>query len=128
MQIDLGCGENKVPGAVGVDNVWADPTHKMAFTFGSAEFFDVSSAKAYYTETASIWNLVDTSARVTWFNWKRYRMRRIDAFLSRFPAAWLNWLLKQPNLPGSADLLVKALPFFFVEIRWQLRKPGGEPT
>lgn len=102
---------------------WADPTHRRAFTFISADFLTVNAAKAYYKETDNLWELVDTSARVTWFNWKRYRMRRLDAWLSRLVAGCLNWLLKRPNLPGSADLLVKALPAFFVEIRWRLRKP-----
>jgi SAM-dependent methyltransferase len=102
---------------------WSDPTHRSSFTYGSARFFDASSPKAYYKETDSRWELIDTSSRVTWFNWKRYRMRRIDAFVSRYVAALLNWLLKKPTLPGSADLLVKALPLFFAEISWRLRKP-----
>lgn len=190
--LDLGCGQAKVPGAIGVDNVslqgvdvvhdlldipfpfesgsatevylnhviehfslpniqqilrevyrllkpggiahirvphvysvaaWVDPTHKTAFTFATAHFFEVKAAKAYYKETENCWELVATSARVTWFNWKRYRMRQLDTLLGRCIAGWLNWLLKQPNLPGSADLLVKLLPLFFVEIQWQLRKP-----
>jgi hypothetical protein len=99
----------------------------MAFTFGSIKFFDAKAMKAYYKETDSCWELVDTSARVTWFNWKRYRMRQIDTFFSRIIAGWLYWLLRQPNLPGSADLLVKALPLFFVEIRWKLRKSASQP-
>ncbi len=107
---------------------WADPTHRRAFTFISAEFLTVNAAKAYYKETDNLWDLIDTSARVTWFNWKRHRMRRVDAFLSGLAAGCLNWLLKQPNLPGSADLLVKAIPAFFVEIRWRLRKPRGGRT
>lgn len=103
---------------------WADPTHRHAFTFISADFLAVDGAKAYYKETDNLWDLVDTSARVTWLNWKRYRLRRMDALLSGMLSGCLNWLLKCPNLPGSADLLVKAIPTFFVEIRWLLRKPA----
>ncbi len=101
---------------------WADPTHKSAFMFISASFFDVGAAKAYYKETDSVWQLVNTLSRVTWFNWKRYRMRRFDAWLSNQIARLLNWLLKQSQWPGAADLFVKAVPMFFVEIQWQLRK------
>jgi SAM-dependent methyltransferase len=114
----------RVPHAFSIA-AWADPTHRTSFTYGSARFFDASSPKAYYKETDSRWQLIDTSSRVTWFNWKRYRMRQLDAFASRLVAALLNWLLKKPTLPGSADLLVKTLPLFFAEIRWQLRKPGA---
>ncbi|MBC8509846.1 MAG: class I SAM-dependent methyltransferase [Anaerolineales bacterium] len=102
---------------------WVDPTHKMAFTFGSAQFFDAHAAKAYYKEINSYWRLVNTSSRVTLFNWKRYRMRKLDTFLSNAISHWMNWLLKQPN-PSNADLLVKMLPFYFVEIQWQLIKPS----
>jgi SAM-dependent methyltransferase len=102
---------------------WVDPTHRIGFAFGSAEFLTVGAAKAYYKETENRWELADTFARVTWFNWKRYRLRRLDAFLSRLVGVSLNWLLRRPNWPGGADLLVKAIPFFFVEIGWQLRKP-----
>src|SRR5262245_9328848 len=30
---------------------WADPTHRMGFTFESAQFFTVNAEKAYYKET-----------------------------------------------------------------------------
>lgn len=102
---------------------WVDPTHRMAFTFLTAQFFDSRSAKAYYKELTASWNLIKTSARVIWFDWKRYRLRKVDNFLSKIIAAWINWLLCMPNVPAGADLLVKILPVFFVEIRWELRKP-----
>jgi SAM-dependent methyltransferase len=102
---------------------WADPTHKSAFTFLTGQFFQIDSAKSYYKETASIWELAKTSSRVTWFNWKRYRLRIVDTWLSALIARWLNWLLGMPNWPGAADLMVKSIPLFFVEIQWDLRKP-----
>lgn len=189
--LDLGCGDNKIPNAVGLDNAplegvdvvhdlldvpypfepkaaqtiflrhviehfelaniqtilresfriladdgrlfvsvphvfsaaaWADPTHRMAFTFESGKFFDEQSSKAYYRELETRWKLIKTTARVTWFNWKRYRLRQLDRLFSRFIQAWLNWLLKLPNFPGSADLLVKLLPLYFVEISWEFAK------
>jgi SAM-dependent methyltransferase len=104
---------------------WEDPTHRMGFTFRSAIFFTTHADKAYYKETENRWELAETSARVTWFNWKRYSMRRLDGLVSKALAGILNWLLRRPTLPGSADLLVKALPIFFVEVRWTLRKPAG---
>lgn len=101
---------------------WVDITHRTSFTFNSAQFWDAKGLKAYYQETENRWAICSTSASVTWFNWKRYRLRQLDKLLSQFIATWLNWLLKQPNLPGSADLLVKSLPLYFVEIRWEFRK------
>jgi SAM-dependent methyltransferase len=116
-----GIVEIRVPHVFSVA-AWVDPTHRSAFAFGSVSFFEIGSAKAYYRETDSIWSLVETTSDVTGFNWKRYRMRQIDSWFSRWIKHWLNWLLRQPNLPGSADLLVKTLPLFFVEIRWKLCK------
>lgn len=103
---------------------WDDPTHRKAFTFNTARFLTADAAKAYYKETDSRWELASTRARVTWLNWKRSLPRRLDGLLSRGLGGVLNWLLRRPNLPGSADLLVKAVPMFFVEVRWDLRKPG----
>ncbi len=191
MIIDLGCGENKVANAIGVDHVrlppvdvvhdllsfpypfddsvadhvylrhviehfalnhiqlifaevhrilrsggtmhvhvphvfliaaWIDVTHKSFFTFGSADFWNRSGSKAYYLETTNIWQLVSTRSRVTILNWKRYRLRQLDSFLSQLATRCLNWLLKLSDAPGSADLIVKLLPLFFVEIQWQLVK------
>jgi SAM-dependent methyltransferase len=101
---------------------WVDPTHRMGFTFLTGIFFTAGADKAYYKETQNLWELVDTSARVTWFNWKRYRLRQLDSGLSWLYAKVLNFLLRRPNMPGSADLLVKLVPAFFVEIRWRFKK------
>lgn len=98
-------------------------THCTSFTFISGEFFDASSAKAYYKAFDSIWEFLAVSSRVACFNRKRYRLRRLDDCLSRGIAFLLNWLVKIPDWPGAADLFVKACPMAFVEIRWQLRKP-----
>lgn len=191
MVIDLGCGEAKVTGAVGVDNVdlpsvdvvhdllqfpypfedesaetiylnhviehfilndtqailaechrilqphgeliirvphvfcvaaWVDITHKQAFTFGSASFWDARSGKRYYRETQNSWHSTRTTTRVTLFNWKRYRLRQLDNLLSRGLASVIDFLLKQESWPGGADLLVKVLPVFFVEIGWHMQK------
>jgi len=102
---------------------WADPTHKSAFTFLSGQFLDRRAAKAYYQETDNLWELKQVTARVTWFNWKRYRLRRLDEWLGSFLARLLNFLLRLPNWPGAADLFVKSVPMFFVEVRWDLVKP-----
>lgn len=101
---------------------WADPTHRMSFTFESGQFFDSNAPKAYYKELDFSWQLVATSSRVTWFNWKRYRLRKLDAFISQLLAKLLNVVLKRTSFPGSADLIVKLIPIFFVEIHWVLRK------
>jgi SAM-dependent methyltransferase len=101
---------------------WADPTHRSSFTFVSGEFFDSRSAKSYYKELNARWRLTESTARVTCFNWKRYRLRQLDNWISGIAASLLNRLLRMTNWPGGADLLVKWVPMFFVEIRWDLRK------
>jgi SAM-dependent methyltransferase len=103
---------------------WADPTHRMAFAFESARFFTVDSDKAYYKETDNRWELSKMEARVTFLNWKGYTLRRLDGLLGKMIGGCLNWLLQRRSWPGAADLFVRALPMFFVEIRWELRKPA----
>ena len=120
LQVD-GIVEIRVPHVFCVA-AWADPTHRKWFSFGSANFWDKHGAKAYYQEVDAIWELVSTQSRVTLFNWKRYRLRQLDNLISKIMARILNWLLDKPNFPGTADILVKSLPAFFVEIQWQLKK------
>lgn len=116
----------RVPHAYTVAAI-ADPTHKRAFAFVSGEFFVAGSAKSYYKELDAVWQLAITSARVTWFNWKRYRLRQVDTLLSNGMARVLNRLLQWPNWPGAADLLVRTVPMFFVEIQWDFVKPAADP-
>jgi SAM-dependent methyltransferase len=191
MIIDLGCGLNKVAGAIGVDNVslpgvdiqhdllnfpypfidsacsevylnhvlehfyfpdeqrilqevariltpngilhirvphvysiaaFADPTHRQGFTFGTGNFFENDSAKSYYKELEATWKLLKTSSRVTALNWKRYRLRPIDSFISNIVALCIDKLVNLETWPGAADLFVRAVPLFFVEIRWDLKR------
>jgi predicted SAM-dependent methyltransferase len=103
---------------------WVDPTHKSFFTFLSGEFWTTHANKAYYRETQNLWHLKRTGARVTWFNWKRYRLRQLDSQLSRFMEWMLNRLLQWHNWPGAADLLVRRVPMFFVEVQWDFGKPS----
>jgi SAM-dependent methyltransferase len=102
---------------------WIDPTHQAYFTFETILFFIRGTQKAYYKQTNNQWDLRATSCQVTWLNWKSYRLRQIDRFLSQILSSLINWLLSKENFPGSADLAVKWVPMFFVEIEWQLTKP-----
>lgn len=104
-------------------SAWVDPTHRKAFAFDSFRFFDAQADKSYYTSTDNLWILKNTTAKVTWFNWKRYRLRKIDTFISNLMSDYIDWLLSLQTFPGSADLLVKLVPMYFVEIRWDLIKP-----
>lgn len=104
---------------------WVDPTHKRAFTFLSAEFFDHRSAKSYYKELDSCWKVIRISSRVTAFNWKNYRLRKLDTLLSKVFSWLLDKLLGLHSWPGAADLFVRAFPLFFVEIRWDFQKEAG---
>jgi SAM-dependent methyltransferase len=123
LQLD-GVVHVRVPHAFSVA-AWIDPTHRTGFMFGSGRYFDSTSQMAYYKELDAVWRLVKTSSRVTWWNWKSYRFRRIDAFLSRLPRAWIDWLLRRSET--AADLFVRWLPMFFVEIRWELMKTTAKP-
>jgi len=104
----------------------ADPTHKQSFTFISGEFFDSRSAKSYYKALDAVWKLANTSSRVTWFNWKKYRLRQVDTVLSNGMSRVLNRFLRLPDWPGAADLVVRTIPMFFVEIQWDFVKPASE--
>jgi SAM-dependent methyltransferase len=105
---------------------WEDPTHKKFFTFNSFHFFDIQAVKSYYKSIDNLWILEGTTSRVTLFNWKRYRLRKLDTFMSQLLANYLNWLLGLETFPGTADLFVKLIPIYFVEIRWDIHKPVGQ--
>lgn|SRR5574341_449929 len=102
---------------------WVDPTHKSAFTFRSAQFWVHETDKAYYLETQNLWDLQCTTAQLTWFDWKQYRLRQLDSWLSHGLARFLNWLLENQAWNMGADWFVRAMPIYFVEIRWDFRKP-----
>ena len=192
--LDLGCGENKIPNSIGLDNVklpnvdvvhdlidlpypfdsksidkiylrhviehfdidhinsifnechrllkkdsqliitvphvssisaFIDPTHQSFFTFGSGQFWDINSPKIYYKYFQSNFKLLKTScSKVTWFNWKGYRLKKIDNFLSRMMEIRIRKLLsKDSNLGfGDNDRIIKKYAFHFGEIEWTFQK------
>jgi len=189
--LDLGCGDNKVEGAVGLDNIalpevdivhdllsfpyplkddafdiiylrhviehfninqinlvlnechrilsnhgklnisvpyafsiaaFTDPTHKIFFTFNSGKFRDKSHSKSYYKDRVLLWDLLQIDSKVIWYDWKRYRLRKIDLILSAFMNNKIKKALKNTQNPSLADRLVKKYSFQFVEIRWTFRK------
>mgnify|MGYP001158247293 FL=1 len=103
-------------------SAFIDPTHKSFFTFGSGQFWDCNSSKAYYEEFQSNWRLVNTICRVNWFDWKRYRLKRVNKFLSSIIEKRLNKALKSINNPSYADRKVKKSSFQLVEIEWTFIK------
>jgi len=185
--LDLGCGNNKVEGAVGLDNIaltgvnivhdllnfpypienesydiihlrhviehfdnkeindmlnechrilningklmisvphvfsiaaFTDISHKSYFTFNSGKFWDKTHSKSYYKDRVFLWDLVDTDGDVTWFDWKGYQLRKIDAFFSSLLRKKIIKALNNPKNPSLADRLVKKYSCQFVEIRW----------
>jgi len=189
--LDLGCGENKVPNSIGLDNVqlpgvdvehdllnlpypfenesidkiylrhviehfafeninfimnecnrilkndgllvitvphvfsisaFIDPTHRSFFTFGSGKFWDENSSKAYYKEFQFKWKLIRTVCRVNWFDWKSYRLKKLNNILSSIIEKRLNKALTSINNPSYADRKVKKLSFQLVEIEWNFIK------
>ena len=195
--LDLGCGENKIPNAIGLDNVslpgvdvlhdlmelpypfesesfdkiylrhviehfeitdinliinechrilknngqlsitvphafsisaFIDPTHESFFTFGSGKFWDKNNPKSYYKNFQSNLKLVQTScSNLTWLNWKGYRIKKIDKFLSKIMEKRIRKaLFRNSNNSnfgfGDSDRLIKRYAFHFVEIKWLFEK------
>ena len=101
---------------------YTDPTHKMYFTFGSANFWLKDNIKSYYLESNSVWQLVSTSTRITKFDWKNYRLRKLDILFSKCLANRINFVLGNKNFPSMADRIVMKSNCQFVEIKWILKK------
>ena len=190
--LDLGCGDNKVEGAVGLDNIalpevdivhdllhfpypikansfdtiylrhviehfnidkinkimnecyrilkkdgqlfinvphvfsiaaFTDPTHKQFFTFGSGYFWGKKYQKSYYSDIDSCWELLNVEcSRITWFDWKKYQLKRLDRFLSAMMERRINRALQKVDNPSLADRIIKKYSLQFCEIQWMFRK------
>lgn len=190
--LDLGCGDNKVEGAVGLDNIalsevdiahdllhfpypikansfdtiylrhviehfnvdkinkimnecyrilkkdgqlyinvphvfsiaaYTDPTHKQYFTFGSGYFWVKKYKRSYYGEIDSCWELLNVKcSHVTWFDWKKYQLKRLDRFLSAMMEKRINRALQKVDNPSLADRIIKKYNLQFCEIQWMFRK------
>ena len=103
-------------------SAFIDPTHQSFFTFGSGKFWDKHSSKAYYKHLQTSWELLQTTCKVVWFDWKRYKMKKVDRFLSSRVEKRLNRVVKSFTNPCKADRIVKKSSFHFVEIEWIFRK------
>ena len=101
---------------------FTDITHKSYFTFGSGYFWNLNNPKAYYKELDAIWTLMHIKCKVTWFDWKRPRLKIIDRYLSTIMEKRINRALLNINNPSLADRLVKKYAFQFVEISWTFQK------
>ena len=101
---------------------FTDITHKSHFTFGSGTFFLKDNPKAYYKEIDAIWTLMNLKCKVTWFDWKRHRLKIIDRYFSKIMEKRINRALINVNNPSLADRLVKKYAFQFVEISWTFQK------
>jgi len=190
--LDLGCGDNKVEGAVGLDNIalpevdivhdllhfpypikdnsfdiiylrhviehfnidkinnimnecyrilkkdgqlfihvphvfsiaaFTDPTHKQYFTFGSGYFWSKKYQKSYYSDIDSCWELLKVECSwITWFDWKKYQLKRLDRFLSVMIQRRINRALQKVANPSLADRIIKKYNLQFCEIQWIFRK------
>ena len=102
---------------------FTDPTHKQFFTFGSGHFWDKKYQKSYYNEINSSWELKNVQCNsVTWFDWKHYRFKRLDKFLSSMMKKRINRTLLKVNNPSLADRIIQKYNFQFVEIAWSFKK------
>jgi len=100
----------------------SDITHRKFFTFSSGKFWDKDNPKNYYQNVSAKWQLINIWSRVTWFNWKRYRMKILDRYLSKFQERKLDRALTKRTNPSLADRIIKRNSFQFVEINWELQK------
>ena len=111
-----------VPHAFSI-SAFTDPTHKQFFTFGSGHFWDKKYQKSYYNEINSPWELINVQCNsVTWFDWKHYRFKRLDKFLSLMMKKRINRALLKVNHPSLADRIIQKYNFQFVEIAWSFKK------
>jgi len=102
---------------------FTDPTHKQYFTFGSGHFWAKKHHKSYYNEIDSSWELINIQcSSVTWFDWKHYRLKYLDKFLSLMMKKHINRALLKVNNPSLADRIIKKYNFQFVEIAWSFKK------
>jgi SAM-dependent methyltransferase len=111
-----------VPHAFSI-SAFTDPTHKQFFTFGSGYFWDKKYQKSYYNEINSSWELINIQCNnVTWFDWKKYQLKRLDRFLSAVMERRINRALLKVNNPSLADRIIRKYNFQFVEIAWSFKK------
>lgn len=111
-----------VPHAFSI-SAFTDPTHKRFFTFGSGHFWDKKHHKSYYNEINSSWELLNIQCKsVTWFDWKHYRLKHLDKFLSSMMKKRINRALLKVDNPSLADRIIRKYNFQFVEIAWSFQK------
>lgn len=103
-------------------SAFIDPTHKSYFTFGSGQFWDIQSSKAYYNNLDADWKLLKTNCKVVWFDWKSYQMKKLDKLFSKKIEKRLNRAIQSISNPCLADRIVKKSSFHFVEIKWVFEK------
>jgi SAM-dependent methyltransferase len=111
-----------VPHAFSI-SAFTDPTHKQFFTFGSGYFWGKKYQKSYYSDIDSCWELLNVEcSRITWFDWKKYQLKRLDRFLSVMMERRINRALQKVANPSLADRIIRKYNFQFCEIQWVFRK------
>jgi len=111
-----------VPHAFSI-SAFTDPTHKQFFTFGSGYFWGKKYQKSYYSDIDSCWELLNVKcSRITWFDWKKYQLKRLDRFLSAMMERRINRALQKVDNPSLADRIIKKYSLQFCEIQWMFRK------
>ena len=103
-------------------SAFIDPTHRSFFTFGSGQYWDSQSSKAYYKSLKINWKLIKTTCKVTWFDWKGYQMKKLDRILSNLVEKRLERAIKSVSNPCKADRIIKKSSIHFVEIEWVFEK------
>ena len=68
------------------------------------------------------WELIKTTCKVNWFDWKSYQMKKLNKYFSTIIEKRINKALKSISNPSKADRIVKKLSFQLVEIVWAFKK------
>jgi predicted SAM-dependent methyltransferase len=116
-----GCLHIHVPHAFSIA-AFTDITHKSFFVFRSGDFWDRNNPKNYYQETESMWQLTSTRCFIVWHDWKKYRLRKVDEWMSGYLTRQVNKALNNKDNPSRADRIIKRYALQFVEIQWVFQK------
>ena len=109
-----------VPHAFSI-SAFSDPTHNQFFTFGSGYFWDKKYQKSYCNDIDSCWQLLNVEcSRITWFDRKKYQLKRLDGFLSSMMEKRINRALQKVINPSLADRIVKKYSFQFFISEFQI--------
>jgi len=97
-----------------------DPTHKSYWVFRSFDYFSPGHSRSYYAARQFAFVVENRKTEINlWYDWQH--LNRIQRKVNRTLTKSFNLLFSiSTTLP---DILVKVMPFYYVDIIVELRKP-----